>query len=67
MVEEFPFLGCEVASDDRVDVELMTRLANASKAFGALGAAVFKDSNLTITTSHKAYQASVLSMVLYGA
>ena len=42
-------------SSGRMDAEVDRRIANASKAFGALRRAVFKDSNLTITTKRKVY------------
>ena len=43
------------------------RIAQASKAFGALRKAVFLDKNLTLTTKRKVYQACVLSVLLYGS
>ena len=54
-------------SSGRMDAEVDRRIANASKAFGALRRAVFKDSNLTITTKRKVYKACVLSVLLYGS
>ena len=63
-VDEFPYLGSLVASNGKVDAEVNKRIANASKAFGALRGAVFKDKNLTITTKRKVYQAFVLSVLL---
>ena len=49
-VDHFSYLGSVVSSDGRIDAEVDCRIAKASKAFGALRCAVFKDSNLTITT-----------------
>ena len=66
-VDEFTYLGSVVASDSRIDAELTTRLANASRAFGALRTAVFKNKDLTVTTKRKVYQTCVLSVLLYGA
>ena len=66
-VEEFSYLGTIVASNGRIDTEIDRRIANASKAFGALRRAVFKDRNLTINTKRLVYQACVLSVLLYGA
>ncbi len=40
-VEEFPYLGSLVASSGRVDVDVDKRVAQASRAFGALRKAVF--------------------------
>ena len=65
-VDEFPYLGFVVMSSCRLDAEVDKRTANASKAFWTLCCAVFNDSNLTITTKRKIYQACVLSILLYG-
>lgn len=42
-VSEFPYLGSLVSDDGRIDAEVEKRIANASKAFGALRCAVFDD------------------------
>ena len=47
-------------------MRLDRQIANASKAFGALCQAVFMDANLFITTKRLIYQASVLSVLIYG-
>ena len=61
-------LGCEgvplpVADSGRMDVDLESRIVQASKTFGALRKAVFLDKNLTLTTKRKV---CVLSVLLYG-
>ena len=66
-VDQFAYLGSLVSSSGRIDAEVDRRIANASKAFGALRRAVFKDSDLTITTKRRVYEACVLSVLLYGA
>jgi hypothetical protein len=66
-VDQFPYLGSVVSSNGRIDEEVDYRIAKASKAFGALRRAVFKDSNLTITTKRRVYEACVLSILLYGS
>ena len=43
------------------------RVAQASKAFGALRKAVFLNKNLSLETKRKLYNACVLSVLLYGA
>ena len=43
------------------------RIAQASKAFGALRKSVFMDKNLTLTTKRRLYDACVVSILLYGA
>ena len=64
-VSEFPYLGSSIAVNGRTDDEIDRRIANASKAFGALRQAVFTDANLSITTTRLLYQACVLSVLLY--
>ena len=56
-------LGSIIADDGKIDTEIDKRIANASKAFGAL---MFKDDNLSVATKKKVYQARVLSVLLYG-
>ena len=51
-VDEFQYLGSRIA---------------ASRAFGALRKAVFMDKNLTLYTKRIIYNASVLSVLLYGS
>ena len=65
-VEDFSYLGSLITSNGRVDAAVGRRIANASKAFGALHRAVFKDWNLNICTKRKVYEACVLSVLLYG-
>ena len=66
-VSEFPYLGSVVAQDGRSHIEVDKRIANASKAFGALRRAVFKDEHLTVATKRCIYNACVLSVLLYGS
>ena len=66
-VEEFPYLGSLMASSGRMDVDVDRRVAQASRAFGAMRKAVFMDRNLSLTTKRKLYNACVLSVLLYGA
>ena len=65
-VSKFPYLGSSMSANGRIADEIDRRIANASKAFGALRQAVFKDANLSITTKRLVYQACVLSVLLYG-
>ena len=66
-VKEFPYLGSVVDSSGRIDADVNRRVAQASKAFGALRKAVFLDKNLRMATKRKIYNACVLSVLLYGA
>ncbi len=45
-VQEFAYLGSVVASSRRVDADVEKRIAQASRAFGALRRAIFKDRSL---------------------
>ena len=65
-VSEFQYFGSIIAESGLIDTEIDRRIANASKAFGALRQAVFKDSVLTINTKIAIYRACVLSVLLYG-
>ena len=66
-VDEFPYLGSLIAASGRMDGDVDRRIAQASRAFGALRKAVFMDKDLTLKTKRKIYQACVLPVLLYGA
>ena len=66
-VEEFPYLGSLVDSSGKMDADVSRRVAQASKAFGALRKAVFLDKDLKLSTKKRVYNACVLSVLLYGA
>ena len=66
-VKVFQYLGSQVDSSGRMMVDVDKRIAQASKAYGALKKAVFRDHDLTISTKRKVYQACVLSVLLYGS
>ena len=51
----------------RLHAEVDRRIGNASKAFGALRKAVFDDENPSLSMKRKVYNASVLSVLLYGS
>ena len=59
-------LGCQIASNRKLDNEVEKRVVPASTAFSALCNAVFWDGTLSITTKRLVYQACVLSVLLYG-
>ena len=67
VVEEFPYLGSIIDSSGKMEVDVDRRIAQASKAFGALRKSVFLDKNLSLCTKRKVYNACVLSVSLYGA
>ena len=66
-VEVFQYLGSQVDHTGRATVDVEKRIAQASKAYGALKKAVFQDHDLTISTKRKIYHACVLSVLLYGS
>ena len=65
-VNQFPYLGSLVAESGQSHEEVDRRVENASKAFGALRRAVFKDSNLSVKTKRSVYGACLMSVLLYG-
>jgi len=66
-VEKFTYLGSLITNNGRMDAEVDRRIASASKAFGALRYAVFKDRHLNTNTKRKVYGACVLSVLLYSS
>ena len=66
-VSLFPYLGSTIQSSGRAEVDVGRRLAQASKAFGALHKAVFGNKDLTLKIKHTIYQACVLPVLLYGS
>ena len=59
-VQEFQYLGSIVERSGRADSEVGRRVMQASRAFGCLRRAVFKDKDLTMKTKKNIYQACVL-------
>ena len=66
-VTEFSYLGSVISSSGRVQPDIDKRIAQASRAFGALRQPVFNNRDLRVETKRKVYQACVLSILLYGA
>ena len=66
-VSEFPYLGSTIAASGRMDSDVEKRIAQASKAFGALRTPVFRDRDLLLRTKRNIYQACVLSVLLYAS
>ena len=64
-VPEFTYLGSVISTSGRVKPDVDRRIAQASRAFGALCKPVFN--NRDIETKCRIYQACVLSMLLYGS
>ena len=66
-LDDFTYMGSTITSNGRMDADIDRRTACASRAFGALRKAVFRDRNLTLTTKRQVYQACVLSVLLYSS
>ena len=66
-VNEFPYLGLRIESSGRMMLDVEKRIAQESRAFGALKKLVLLDKHLNISTKRKIYQACVLSVLLYGS
>ena len=66
-IEEIPYLASLIAASGRMDREVEKRIAQASRAFGALRKAVFLEKNLSLNTKRAIYQACILSVLLYGS
>ena len=67
IVDHFQYLGSNISRDGEVTVEIVYRIAQASRAFGCLRKPIFLDKNLSIATKRQVYKAVVLSALLYGA
>ena len=64
---EFTYLGNTITKDGEVNGEVVARLAKASRAFGYLRSAIFRNKRISVATKREVYQAAVLSTLLYGA
>ena len=64
---QFPYLGSLIAESGWSHEEVDRRIAHASRAFGALRRAVFKDSNLSVKTKRSVYNACLMTVLLYGS
>ena len=67
VVQDFTYLGSNITDDGEVGSEVGTRIAKAARAFGCLKKAVFQNPHLSTATRRKVYQATVMSVLLYGA
>ena len=59
-VHQFSYLGCTISSDAKLDSEIDSRLAKASRAFGRLYKRVWKNKHLKSSTKIHVYKAVVL-------
>ncbi|XP_065192607.1 uncharacterized protein LOC135823688 [Sycon ciliatum] len=66
-VDSFRYLGSLLHTNGRSTPDISSRIAGASRAFGALRQPVFADGNLSLATKQLVYGACVLSLLLYCA
>ena len=66
-VDEFQFLGSRIVACGRMDGDVEIRIAQASRAFGALHKAVFMDKYLTLCTKGMIYKTCLFSVLLHGS
>ena len=64
--DDVALLASPIAANGRIDVEVYKRIVCAFKAFGVLHVSVFKNTQLSVTTTRRIYQLCVQSMILYG-
>nr|VZH98219.1 unnamed protein product [Spirometra erinaceieuropaei] len=67
VVENFPYLGCTLSRNTKIDDEVVNRISKASQAFGRLQSTVWNRHGLQMSTKIKMYKAVILPTLLYGA
>lgn len=67
VVDRFCYLGSTVTSNLSLNVEIDTRIGKAATMFGKLRARVWNNNHLSVRTKIMVYQASIVSILLYGA
>ena len=67
IVTEFKYLGAIIEECGGIKKELESRIAKASRTFGALRRPVFDDKDITLATKRLVYRSVVLGVLLYGA
>nr|VZI13893.1 unnamed protein product [Spirometra erinaceieuropaei] len=67
VVENFPYLGCTLSRNTKLDDEVANRISKASQAFGRLQSTVWNRHGLHLSTKLKMYKAVILPRLLYGA
>ena len=66
-VTDFRYLGSLVDILGRSSLDIRSRIAAASKAFGALKKPVFRNTHLSVSTKRQVFTACVLPLLLYSA
>ena len=65
-VENFKYLGSTISNDASFDVEINTRIARATAAFGRLTKRLWSNRNIRLDTKIGVYKAAVITTLLYG-
>ena len=63
MVNSFPYLGSNIANDGEITLDVASRIAKGSRAFGCLRKPIFQNSNLSVSTKRAVYRSVVLSVL----
>ena len=64
-VDEFQYLGSRIVACGRMNGDVEIRIAQVSRAYGALHKAVFMDKYLTLCMKGTIYNTCLLSVLLY--
>ena len=67
VVDSFTYLGSTISSSFSLDTEISTRIGRAAATMAKLNKCMWSNSLLTENTKFKAYQAFVLSTLMYGS
>ncbi|XP_059049895.1 uncharacterized protein LOC131844918 [Achroia grisella] len=67
VVDRFCYLGSTVSNNLSLEAEIDSRIGKAATMFGRLSTRVWYNKYLTIKTKMVVFQASILSILLYGA
>ena len=67
VVETFTYLGSNIASSLSLDTEISSRIGKAAAVMSKMNKRVWSNSQLTVNTKLRVYQACVLSILLYGS
>jgi hypothetical protein len=66
-VNSFSYLGCIVSRDQRMDLELESRLLKATTAFNMLRQVIWHRKNVSIEAKLRIFRSCVLPVLLYGS
>ena len=67
ILEQFPYLGSVISCSGDLTKEVSYRISRASRAFGSLNAAIFRNKTLSVGTKQAVYTTVILPTLLYGA